>query len=60
MDFKHEIIGLKHQGDKNSVDENVSNHGKCSFATIYCTLLYALRNVPRRCGSKHDEKAQVL
>ena len=27
MDFKHEIIGLKDQGDKNQVDENVSNHG---------------------------------
>ena len=27
MDFKHEIIGLKDQGDKNHVDENVSNHG---------------------------------
>ena len=28
MDFKHEIIGLKDQGDKNHVDENVSVHGK--------------------------------
>ena len=27
MDFKHEINGLKDQGDKNHVDENVSNHG---------------------------------
>ena len=27
MDFKHEIIGFKHQGDKNHVDENVSDHG---------------------------------
>ena len=27
MDFKHEIIGLKDQGDKNHVDENVSVHG---------------------------------
>ena len=27
MDLKHEIIGLKDQGDKNHVDENVSNHG---------------------------------
>ena len=28
MAFKHEIIGLKDQGDKNHVDENVSNYGK--------------------------------
>ena len=28
MDLKHEIIGLKDQGDKNHVDENVSNYGK--------------------------------
>ena len=27
MDFKHEIIGLKDQGDKNHVDENVSVYG---------------------------------
>ena len=27
MDFKHEIIALKHRGDKNHVDENVSDYG---------------------------------
>ena len=27
MDLKHEIIAVKHRGDKNDVDENVSEHG---------------------------------
>ena len=27
MNFKHEIIGFKDRGDKNYVDENVSEHG---------------------------------
>ena len=27
MDFKHDINGLKDRGDKNDVDENVSDHG---------------------------------
>ena len=27
MDFKHEIIASKPRGDKNHVDENVSEHG---------------------------------
>ena len=27
MAFKHEIIGFKDRGDKNYVDENVSEHG---------------------------------
>ena len=27
MYFKHEINGLKDRGDKNRVDENVSEHG---------------------------------
>ena len=27
MDIKHEIIGFKVRGDKNYVDENVSEHG---------------------------------
>ena len=31
MDFKHEIIALKDTGDKNHVDENVSDHGMFSF-----------------------------
>ena len=33
MDFKHEIIGLKDQGDKNDVDENVSDHGMYFYFT---------------------------
>ena len=32
MDFKHEIIAFKDRGDKNYVDENVSEHG--SFNSI--------------------------
>ena len=27
MDFKHVIIAIKDRGDKNDVDENVSDHG---------------------------------
>ena len=40
MDFKHEIIGLKDQGDKNHVDENVSNHGTCNFANTYAGQMF--------------------
>ena len=29
MDFEHRIIGFKDRGDKNYVDENVSEHGNC-------------------------------
>ena len=31
MDFEHEIIGFKDRGDKNYVDENVSEHGNINF-----------------------------
>ena len=34
MDFKHEIIALKYRGDKNYVDENVSDHGKLVFVRV--------------------------
>ena len=34
MDFKHAIIGLKHQGDEKHVDENLSNHGIHVFAEL--------------------------
>ena len=27
MDLKHEIMALKHRGDKSHVDENMSDHG---------------------------------
>ena len=27
MDFEHEIYGFKDRGDKNCVEENVSEHG---------------------------------
>ena len=31
MNFKHETIGFKDRGDKNYVDENVSEHGTQEF-----------------------------
>ena len=34
MDFKHEIIALKHRGDKIHVDENVSDHGTYEVGDI--------------------------
>ena len=42
MDFKHEIIGLKDQGDKNHVDENVSDHGNLQplFLAIFRIAKY--------------------
>ena len=33
IDFKHEINGLKDRGDKNHVDENLSNHGNYKIHT---------------------------
>ena len=32
MDFEHGIIGFKDRGDKNYVDENLSNHGIFKFS----------------------------
>ena len=37
MNFKHEIIGFKDRGDKNYVDENVSEHGTYA-PTAYCVI----------------------
>ena len=49
MDFKHEIIGLKDQGDKNDVDENVSNYGKL------CDIKSRMRDVTKRgCRPSND------
>ena len=42
MDFKHGIIGFKDRGDKNYVDENLSNYG--TFENGNCTSTHVISN----------------
>ena len=55
MDFKHEIIELKHKGDKNDVDENVSIHGmhniECFDFSWRWRRLWATRSARSRVSS---------
>ena len=39
MDFKHEISGFKVRGDKNYVDENVSEYGMWVTKSFLCALV---------------------